>query len=324
MSKSALPKERSIYVVGQGAVGSLFGAFAMRQGHRVEFVARQLTMTMSNTNSTIDDASVSAVSKECAVAPCFTALDGHKSLLPPMLSALTPNSIEYLIVPTKAYQAIDALTNLRPFLKSPAHIIVTHNGLGTMTELQSMYGNEHHLYFCSTSIGAMKTNNGITQTGCGISYWTHINKLDNVSQPLSAEQMSVIIPQAKYEANLDKIIWTKLAINCVINPLTAINDCLNGDIAQPAYRPHVKGILVEVIEVALTQGVVLALAPLVELVLNVAQQTATNSSSMRQDVINKRQTEIDYINGYITRLAKSLNIPTPNNQYLTDTIKSMR
>jgi 2-dehydropantoate 2-reductase len=53
----------------------------------------------------------------------------------------------------------------------------------------------------------------------------------------------------------------------------------------------------------------------------VAKATAGNISSMLQDVLKKRRTEIDFINGAIVRQGKALNIPTPVNETLTNLVK---
>ena len=55
----------------------------------------------------------------------------------------------------------------------------------------------------------------------------------------------------------------------------------------------------------------------------VCKATAGNASSMLEDILNRRQTEIDYLNGSIVRQAKGLNIKTPTNEMLTSLIKAL-
>ena len=61
----------------------------------------------------------------------------------------------------------------------------------------------------------------------------------------------------------------------------------------------------------------------VQKVESVCKATAANVSSMLQDVLNSRRTEIDYINGVITRQGKALGIPTPVNEVLINLIKTI-
>ncbi len=61
-----------------------------------------------------------------------------------------------------------------------------------------------------------------------------------------------------------------------------------------------------------------------ENVFAIAEATATNRSSMGQDVDAHRPTEIDAINGYIVRRAEELGIEVPVNQSLTSLIKTLQ
>ena len=56
---------------------------------------------------------------------------------------------------------------------------------------------------------------------------------------------------------------------------------------------------------------------------SVCDATGGNISSMLQDALKKRKTEIDYINGAIVREAENLEIQTPVNRVLTDLVKTI-
>ncbi|KAF9535681.1 ketopantoate reductase PanE/ApbA C terminal-domain-containing protein [Crepidotus variabilis] len=143
-------------------------------------------------------------------------------------------------------------------------------------------------------------------------------------------------------------IRRKLAVNAVINPLTALLDCRNGDIHdhQPA-RALMKQICDEasaVYEAQMTaetqtwlaelkaQGIktmgvplppfpeALTSQSLQDEVLRVAAITRRNISSTLQDVRKGRHTEIMYINGYLRELGIEYDVPTPVNTTLADLI----
>jgi 2-dehydropantoate 2-reductase len=59
-------------------------------------------------------------------------------------------------------------------------------------------------------------------------------------------------------------------------------------------------------------------------VFAIARATASNRSSMGQDVDARRPTEIDAINGYIVRRAGELGLEVPVNQTLTRLIKTLQ
>jgi 2-dehydropantoate 2-reductase len=60
-----------------------------------------------------------------------------------------------------------------------------------------------------------------------------------------------------------------------------------------------------------------------EAVRDVCRGTASNKSSMLQDVINGKRTEIDYINGAIVAAGAACHVPTPYNSVLTRLVKAL-
>jgi 2-dehydropantoate 2-reductase len=56
----------------------------------------------------------------------------------------------------------------------------------------------------------------------------------------------------------------------------------------------------------------------------VCRDTAGNTSSMLQDVLNKKATEVDYINGAIVREGDALGISTPTNRVLTSMVRAIQ
>ncbi|KAI1919819.1 2-dehydropantoate 2-reductase (Ketopantoate reductase) (KPA reductase) (KPR) [Ophidiomyces ophidiicola] len=122
----------------------------------------------------------------------------------------------------------------------------------------------------------------------------------------------------------------KLAINCVINPLTALNDCLNGDLLYNYNISRVQRLLLIEISTVIRalpelQGVPGAMSRfsperLRTLAVGVMYKTATNTSSMLQDIRLGKETEIDYINGYIVRRGEELGIKCALNYMLAQMV----
>lgn len=116
--------------------------------------------------------------------------------------------------------------------------------------------------------------------------------------------------------------WEKLAINCAINPLTVLFNCPNGDLLkQPITRYAMGKICNEINGLMHHLGLPSPQTPLIDTALMVANNTATNYSSMLQDHRQSRSTEIDYLNGYVTRQGLTQGVPTPYNELLTRAIK---
>jgi 2-dehydropantoate 2-reductase len=116
--------------------------------------------------------------------------------------------------------------------------------------------------------------------------------------------------------------WNKLFINCVINPITALTRQENGVVLSPLLQETVQSIIREAVSVAAKEGIVTDERKVLDIVSSVAGKTAGNTSSMLQDVLKGRMTEIDSINGYIIAQAKKHDLKVPVNEALLALVKS--
>jgi 2-dehydropantoate 2-reductase len=116
--------------------------------------------------------------------------------------------------------------------------------------------------------------------------------------------------------DIENRLWQKLLINVGINGLTVLHDCPNGALLEQAEaRRRLRALVEEGVRVARALGREVGPDP-VGRCLEVCRATATNISSMLQDVRNQRPTEIMAINGALVAEAKKLAIPTPENELL--------
>lgn len=117
--------------------------------------------------------------------------------------------------------------------------------------------------------------------------------------------------------------YYKLLVNAVINPVTALTRQQNGIVLSPSLRSSVQAVLAEAVAVAAAEGLAIQEEAAVELVFSVAEKTAANTSSMLQDVLRGRSTEIEAINGYLVRQAEKHGIAVPVNGALYGMVKGM-
>ncbi len=101
--------------------------------------------------------------------------------------------------------------------------------------------------------------------------------------------------------NIDHYRWIKLAVNAVINPLTAITRSRNKIVLEEEGVKLAELIVREVCEAARLHGHEFDPTRLLKHVLRIAEVSRDNYSSMVQDILAGRNTEIDYINGFIAR-----------------------
>ena len=156
---------------------------------------------------------------------------------------------------------------------------------------------------------------------------THIGRLAGPADDFCREAAAILtragIPAFAEDA-VQSLIWGKLVINAGINALTALLRYGNGQLNDhEETRELVKLAVTEAVQVAAAAKIPLPYGDAVEKVLAVAAATATNRSSMLQDILHGRITEIDAINGALVREGLRLAVPTPVNRTLTLLIKAL-
>jgi len=235
------------------------------------------------------------------------------------------SSAQIIIICVKSYQVKATLQSIYPLVSDNALIILTHNGLGTFEEISDLLKPSQCLLTLLLTQGARKvTDYHVEHTGTGNSDLGLIyGQLSLSKQERLVDYLQKGLNQVYWQENIQQAQWRKLAINCVINPLTALENVPNGEINQSIYQEKIKQIICEVTQVANKEGVTLSENSLLSLVNNVAKNTAKNTSSMRADILAKRRSEIDYINGYIHRLGEKHKLATPSNTQLWLDIKAL-
>lgn len=122
-------------------------------------------------------------------------------------------------------------------------------------------------------------------------------------------------------ADIDRLIWRKLAVNCAINPASALLGLANGALlASAESRERMAAAAREVGAVAAARGIDLQADP-AELALEVAAATAGNRSSMLQDLDRGAPTEIDALCGAVVQEGRRLGIATRVNESLWGAVR---
>ncbi|WP_410016200.1 2-dehydropantoate 2-reductase [Sodalis sp. C49] len=286
----------NITVLGCGAIGQLWLAGLVSQGHNVQGWLR-----VPQSSCTVD-----------VVTPLG---ENVRHQLPANNAALLSGS-DLLLVTLKAWQVSGAIRTLLPQLRADCAILLLHNGLGTREELPALtqpllQGITTHAAYRSESGSIIHVYNGTTRIG----------PLTENAQSIShlAEKLHEALPDVAWHNNIAASCWLKLAANCVINPLTAAYECRNGEIEQ--YIDQIEALCREVAMVMDREGYHTSYESLLFYVGQTIKSTAGNTSSMLQDIRAQRHTEIDYINGYLVRRARVHGLSVPENQRLYELIK---
>lgn len=227
--------------------------------------------------------------------------------------------IDNLLITTKTWQTLDAIAAIQTALHSNTQIVLLQNGMANQARLSELFPH-NPVYAAITTDGALREQAWqIKRTGIGRTIYGALTAKASGLRPDLACDL-----QLEKSESIQMALWQKLAMNCCINPLTAIYNCLNGELLQNAQAlEQTQQILIECMLVGEKLGFAQALASIEEQVYAVMQSTANNSSSMREDVLNARPTEIDAINGYIVEQGQRLGIATPVNLKILNHIKGI-
>lgn len=310
------------FILGAGAVGCLFANYLHRAGIDVTLLLRDeetLRQWQSVGGMTVESDAGLQQSMPRALVPQAMARD---------LGSNTPR-IRQLLICTKAHQTQAAISSILPFLANDATVVLLQNGMGIREVLQSLRPDATFIHALTTEgvwrrdrFHLVHASRGETVLG-GITAPSaqpdHASE-QATSQRIVSEWQNTGLT-IKAVADIELRLWHKLAVNCVINPLTALQRCRNGELLQLTdISERITQICAEVAAVAREQSVPLDLTALQENVLTVIRKTAHNRSSMLQDIEHHRPTEIDYLNGHVMRLAQRYDLPAEANTRLYQAI----
>ncbi|MFC4450557.1 ketopantoate reductase family protein [Halorussus aquaticus] len=122
--------------------------------------------------------------------------------------------------------------------------------------------------------------------------------------------------------DMPRRLWEKLAVNAGINATTALARVENGALLDGPARDVAADAARETARVARDQGVELGDDEAVNAVERVAEATAANTSSMYQDVLADRRTEVEAINEYVVARAREADRTVPVNRTLTNLLRA--
>jgi 2-dehydropantoate 2-reductase len=296
-----------ISVFGTGAMGSLVGArLARLPDHQVALVG------------TWADA-LAAVQRE----GLFVEDDGGGWVSRPSAVALSGNlpAADLAIVLVKSYRTADVAPHVASCLSAEGAALTLQNGLGNAGILGDHVGSRRVLEGV-TALGAHLLGPGrVRLAGAGPTVLAAANG------SVTPQAVADLLGRAGIPATVDPAFpvaaWRKLAVNCAINPVSAILGVPNGRLMERADACLAMGLAAqEVADVAAAAGIQVG-SHTVALVYEVAYATGENRSSMLQDVERRAQTEVDAINGAVVRLGRDLGVPTPVNEWLWSQVRSL-
>jgi 2-dehydropantoate 2-reductase len=298
-----------IVIVGPGAMGCLLAAFLSKSKEEIWVLDKNKERASQLQQSGI---SIEGISGNWQVEARVTA---------------EPKEIDQadlIIFCIKSYHTKEAVIQVKSLVGENTKVLTLQNGIGNIEIIAEVVGTERVIGGV-TNLGATLLHVGrVRHAGKGE---TVIGRADG---KISVELRTIreILNKAGLEARISRdikgLLWSKLIINVGINALTAITRLNNGRLIEfESTRKILRDAVTEAIRIAKRKRIKLIYDDPLAKVEAVCEATATNVSSMLQDVLRKRRTEIDFINGVIVRQGQELGIPTPVNSLLVNLVKTI-
>jgi 2-dehydropantoate 2-reductase len=243
------------------------------------------------------------------------------------LEPLDLSGVDLVLICVKAYDTEAVARRLRA-LDPPPYFLTLQNGVGNV-ELLGAYLPREKVLAGITSHGATAlgpgwvrhAGSGDTLVGAG---FAEDAENRNPGVRMAQQGLSSAGFETQTVPRINPLIWSKLLVNVGINALTALTRLRNGDLLSLSVTEQtLEEAVAEAILVARAKGIELVYDDPLGQVKKVCRSTAPNLSSMLQDVLKEKRTEIDFINGTIIREAEKLRIPVPVNALLTRLVQAL-
>jgi 2-dehydropantoate 2-reductase len=287
-----------IVVVGAGAIGTLFAARLAHGGHDVALLPR----------------------------PSSGGTPGERELRVEGVGPLTARvrwaelhaAPDVVLAAVKSYDLVDALRPLSAL--GPIPLLLIQNGLGIEALADAARKS------ASTSVAAppvaVRAVNSVPATWISEGV---VRQAGNGSLLFDARPPAPMGPATETWAELlqgagfdvrrvslfDREVWRKLLVNAAINPVTADHGVENGRLALEPWRGQALALLEEARTVAGLEGVLFSREEAERELFQVVRATASNRSSMLQDLDRGRPTEIGVISGELLQRAERHGVELP-------------
>lgn len=298
-----------IVIVGPGAIGLLLAAHLAKSKEEIWLLDKDKERAARIAKNGISVSGISGEWKAHTKVSADTADIGKADLV---------------MLCVKSYSTNDALKEIKPLITDDTRVLTLQNGIGNIELISEAVGVEKVIGGITNAGATLLSEGKVRFAGKGETVFGRIDGKFPVETRSIREIFNKCGLEAKLTQDIKALLWSKLIINCGINALGAITRLKNGNLLEhEGTRKILRGAVTEATRIAKRKRIKLVYDDPLAKVEAVCEATSGNICSMLQDVLMKKRTEIDFINGVVVRLGQELNIPVPYNAMLTDLVKSI-
>lgn len=298
-----------IAIVGTGAMGSVYAALFASAGHEVWAIDRwrEHVEAMRSKGLRLEGASgdrtvrVNATTDTKDAGPC-----------------------DLVVLATKAMHVASAAETIKPLLKNETPVLSIQNGLGGPDTAAQILGRSRVMVGVVGGFGASMRapghahHNGMELVRLGEFGGPITPRLKQVEETWRSAGFRV-----KVFDDIDQLVWEKLICNCSLSGPCGISGLTTGEVmADPDLARVSAACATEAFQVAKKKGVKLGFEDPVAYTREFASQIPQARPSVLLDLMAKRKSEIDVINGAIPRVGKEVGVAAPVNEAVTALVRA--
>ena len=304
-------KNVKVAVLGAGAMGCLFGGLLAEKGLNVVLID-------------VWKDHVDAINKNGLK---MNGQGGDRFIK--IKATIDPKSlgtVDVIIVMCKATALEQALLNAKNIIGDKTVLMSFQNGIGHEAIMQKIAGKDKVLGGTTTQASNI-LGPGNIKNHASLPSWIGeyeggmSDRVKDLAETFTAHGLETIASD-----NVKKKKWMKLFALTAVGPLSAIFDMHHTELyitnkESKLARELGKQIILETRKVAQADGVEVSEDECLEMFHKIVDSNQTNKSSMAFDIQYKRKSEIDFINGSVSKIGKKHGVPTPLNDMLYKIIK---
>lgn len=296
-----------ISVLGAGAMGSLFGGLLAEAGHEVELLD-------------VNPAQIAAVREHGLLI--HNDAGERRLAIPIMRPDEAKTQPDWLIVFTKAMHTQSALETVRHLIGPETRLLSLQNGLGNAEKLMA-FAAASRIAIGMTTVPADLVaagevhSHGESKTRVVMVDGSKDAALDALAAALDAAGLPCAVDPDAIVA-----IWEKVAFNVALNSLCSVTLRTVGALGDDAGgRQLAHAVASEVLTVAQAEGLAVSSERTHATIDHALDHHGGHKPSMLQDLLAKRPTEIETLNGAVVRAADAHGIAVPRTATLYALVK---
>ncbi len=298
-----------IVIIGSGAMGCLYGAYLSRKHEVIMLDSFDKQVEAINQNGI-------TVLEENGTENKFTNVKA-------CISGEYKEAADLVVVFVKSTFTEDALRDNKKLFGDKTLVMTLQNGAGNDRKI-AKYVNKKNIIIGTSKHNSVNMGGGkVRHSGTGE---TTIGS--NLENNTNLDKIQAILEECGFKVektnDIQRVIWSKLFVNLSINTFTAITRAPIGSMIENKYAwDFAEKMICEAVDVAEADGTHFSYREVLNMVHHVCEDAGKGYSSMSQDVMNCRLTEIDAINGAIVEQAKLYNVKVHYNSLIVDLIHAI-